>query len=31
MTIDLIKLDYFWRINDKTEEKIQYLKNMGLE
>lgn len=26
-----IKLDYFWRINDKTEEKIQYLKNMGLE
>jgi len=26
-----IKLDYFWQINDKTEEKIQYLKNMGLE
>lgn len=26
-----IALDYFWRINEKTEEKVVYLKNMGLE
>lgn len=26
-----INLDYFWRVNDKTVEKLQYLKNMGLE
>lgn len=26
-----IGLDYFWRINEKTTEKIEYLKNMGLE
>ncbi len=26
-----LKLDYFWRINEKTEDKIQYLKDMGLE
>ena len=26
-----IALDYYWRINKKTPEKIKYLKNMGLE
>lgn len=26
-----INLDYFWRINNKTQEKIEYLKNIGLE
>lgn len=26
-----IKLNYFWRINEKTKEKIEYLKNLGLE
>ena len=26
-----ITLDYFWRINTKTKEKLDYLKNMGLE
>lgn len=26
-----IKLDYFWRINKKNPQKIQYLKDMGLE
>lgn len=26
-----IDLDYFWRINEKTQDKIDYLKNMGLE
>lgn len=25
-----INLDYFWQINEKTEEKLNYLKNMGL-
>ena len=25
-----IKLDYFWRINEKTQEKLDYLKDMGL-
>ena len=25
-----IKLDYFWRINNKTQEKIKYLQDMGL-
>ena len=25
-----IPLDYYWRINKKTEEKIEYLKNLGL-
>lgn len=25
-----IKLDYFWRINKKTEEKLTYLKNLNL-
>ena len=25
-----ISLDYFWRINTKTEEKLQYLKERGL-
>ena len=26
-----LKLDYYWRINKKTPEKIAYLKNLGLE
>ena len=26
-----INLDYYWRINRKTQDKIDYLKNMGLE
>ena len=26
-----IALDYYWRINKKTQEKITYLKNLGLE
>lgn len=26
-----LKLDYYWRLNKKTHEKIKYLKNMGLE
>lgn len=26
-----LKVDYFWRINKKNKEKIEYLKNMGLE
>lgn len=26
-----LKMDYYWRINNKTPEKIAYLKNMGLE
>ena len=26
-----INLNYFWRINEKTKEKIDYLKDMGLE
>ena len=26
-----LKLNYFWRINKKTPEKLEYLKNMGLE
>ena len=26
-----IALDYYWRINKKTHEKIKYLKNIGLE
>lgn len=26
-----LKLNYYWRINDKTDEKIKYLKDMGLE
>lgn len=26
-----IALDYYWRINEKTIEKIKYLKDMGLE
>lgn len=26
-----IDLDYFWRINEKTQDKINYLKNMGLD
>lgn len=26
-----IDLDYFWRINKKTQDKLDYLKNMGLE
>lgn len=26
-----IDFDYFWRINDKTQEKIDYIKDMGLE
>lgn len=25
-----IKLDYYWRINEKTNEKIEYLKGLGL-
>ena len=25
-----LKIDYFWRINDKTEEKLNYLKSKGL-
>lgn len=25
-----IKLDYYWRINKKTPEKIEYLKNIGI-
>ena len=25
-----LKIDYYWRINKKTKEKIDYLKNMGL-
>lgn len=27
----LLKLNYYWRINEKTPEKIEYLKNMGLD
>lgn len=26
-----IKLDYYWRINKKTKEKLEYLQNLGLE
>ena len=26
-----LRMNYFWRINKKTPEKIAYLKNMGLE
>ena len=26
-----LKLDYYWRINKKTKEKLEYLKNLGLE
>lgn len=26
-----IKLNYYWRVNKKTKEKIEYLKNLGLE
>ena len=26
---DKVKLDYFWRINDKTPEKIKFLKELG--
>lgn len=26
-----IKLDYYWRLNKKTKEKLDYLKDMGLE
>jgi hypothetical protein len=26
-----LTLDYYWRINKKTKEKLDYLKNMGLE
>lgn len=26
-----LKMNYFWRINKKTQDKIDYLKNMGLE
>lgn len=26
-----IKLDYFWRINEKTQEKLDYLKDIGLD
>lgn len=25
-----LKIDYFWRINKKTQDKINYLKDMGL-
>ena len=25
-----LKLDYFWRINKQSEEKLQYLKDLGL-
>lgn len=27
---DTLKLDYFWRINEKTKEKIKYLKDIGI-
>ena len=27
----LLKLNYYWRINKKTPEKNEYLKNMGLD
>lgn len=26
-----INIDYYWRINNKTKEKLDYLKNMGLD
>ena len=26
-----IKLDYYWRINKKTEDKIKFIENLGLE
>lgn len=28
---DKLVLDYYWRINKKTADKLNYLKNMGLE
>lgn len=28
---DTIKLDYFWRINKKTNDKIRYLKKLGID
>ena len=26
----ILDLNYFWRINKKTDEKLKYLKDMGL-
>lgn len=26
-----LKLDYFWRINEKTKEKLDFIKNLGLD
>ena len=26
-----LKMNYYWRINKKTKEKLEYLKNLGLE
>lgn len=28
---DRLKLDYFWRINKKTNDKIRYLKKLGID
>ena len=26
-----LKMDYYWRINEKTKEKVDYLKSLGLK